>query len=173
MTRKRPAKWIRDMLPKQCCNCGSTNDLTYHHIVPVIYGGTENPRNYAVVCGMCHDKIHYGEKGGIDHSSAVKKGIEAAKHRGVQFGKRPADSEKIMQTIAEHSSLFVDDGAWTESEIMAEVGIKPTVYYKCKRNLLADLEGKIWPHAFAKPHKIRERPLYEWYINKLRSSSDI
>lgn len=48
-------------LGKACVNCGSTEMIEYHHIVPICVGGTNNVSNIAPVCNRCHKAIH-GEK---------------------------------------------------------------------------------------------------------------
>jgi Recombinase/HNH endonuclease len=47
-------------LPKECANCGSTNDLQIHHIVPLSVGGNNVLTNLVRLCGECHDKAHGG-----------------------------------------------------------------------------------------------------------------
>lgn len=173
MGRKTAPRWVREALPKRCCNCGRTDDLHYHHIVPVTYGGTNALSNWAVFCGICHDKIHYGDHGEIDHGAAVRNGIKNAQANGVRVGRNAADGEAIMRAIAEHSSMFIDDDAWTEPEIRQSLSISDTCYHKYKRKLLADMENSIWAHGFQKPRRIRQMPLYEWYIKQLRETGDI
>jgi len=38
----------------QCCNCGSTEELEYHHIVPVSLDGKNINSNMACLCYPCH-----------------------------------------------------------------------------------------------------------------------
>ena len=44
-----------------CVNCGSTESLTFHHIVPLAQGGTNRLSNIAVLCYACHKAVH-GER---------------------------------------------------------------------------------------------------------------
>src|SRR5260370_37478531 len=37
-----------------CVNCGTTNNLTIDHIVPVSYGGTSELSNLQLICSRCH-----------------------------------------------------------------------------------------------------------------------
>lgn len=166
--REKVARWLREMLPKKCCNCGSTKDLNYHHIVPVIFGGNEVPSNVAVLCGKCHDTVHYGESGTISHTEAVKIGIERARKRGVKFGRKPADGEIIMRTIAENSTQFNADSLMTEHEIMGMLKIKEVCYSKYKRKLFEAMTADIWPYSWEKPVQVRNRPLYDSFIRKMR-----
>ena len=48
-----------------CANCGSTDCLQIHHIVPLAVGGTNNPRNLTLLCAECHSKAHAEHGGGM------------------------------------------------------------------------------------------------------------
>ena len=171
--RSTVAKWIREMLPKKCMNCGATHDLQYHHIVPVICGGNEIPSNVAVLCSDCHSKVHYGKGGVINHGDAVKKGQQRAKANGVRLGRKPIDAERVMRTIAENSTQFNDiyDPDYepkTEQEIMDMIGIKNVQYAKYKRMLLSAMKEDVWSYDWAKPVQVRNVPLYDHCVKKLR-----
>ena len=169
MKRQIVAKWIRDMLPRKCMNCGATASLTYHHIVPVSRGGNDVPSNIAVLCPYCHANVHYekGSEQGIGHGDLVRAGQMKAKARGVRLGKPPAYGEHIMQMIAAHSTNFAE-GDWTEKEIMQACNVRSTAYYKYKRLLLDDMDAPTWAHRFPKPTLIRNTPLYEHVIIEAR-----
>lgn len=166
--REIPAKWIREMLPKKCINCGSTKGIVYHHIVPVEYGGNEVPSNIAVLCSVCHGKVHYGKSGVIDHGELVKSGQMRAKAMGVTIGRKPADGEKIMRAIAEQSTQFNVYSLTTETEIMEQLGIKNVCYHKYKRRLLDLMQDDVWPYSWEKPVQVRDLPLYDRVIRKIR-----
>ena len=51
-------KQFDETLPTNCQNCGGTNDLEIHHIVPLISGGNNVIGNLARLCGSCHGRIH-------------------------------------------------------------------------------------------------------------------
>lgn len=77
-----------EQLPNECCNCGSSNDLHIHHVVPLSVGGTNKLSNLAVICGICHLKAH----GMKDHSSMTELSSKAklkAKEEGKWFGRIP------------------------------------------------------------------------------------
>lgn len=42
----------------RCVNCGSTEDLEVHHIVPISKSGTNEISNLVTVCSDCHYHIH-------------------------------------------------------------------------------------------------------------------
>jgi len=43
---------------RECESCGTVNDLTVHHILPLSQGGTHDPANLAVLCRRCHARLH-------------------------------------------------------------------------------------------------------------------
>lgn len=43
-----------------CSNCGSQEGIEYHHIVPLILGGTNRYSNIIALCHSCHMAAHYG-----------------------------------------------------------------------------------------------------------------
>ena len=53
---------LRKRLPKMrgctCVNCGSTDSIEYHHIVPLSRGGTNNLLNIVPLCINCHGLAH-------------------------------------------------------------------------------------------------------------------
>ena len=61
---------LKKELGERCCNCWSTEHIEYHHIVPVVYGGTKKLSNIAPLCVSCHYKAH---------SKTNSEGIENAK----------------------------------------------------------------------------------------------
>ena len=60
-TRKRS---FRDNMVQQldsvCFNCGSTEQIEYHHIVPLHLGGSNRLTNIVPLCYRCHKAAHNG-----------------------------------------------------------------------------------------------------------------
>ena len=88
----------------KCANCSAIKDLEYHHIVPLIFGGNDINTNIVCLCNKCHRLIHYDSNGKINHSEAIKKGIQQAREKGVITG-RP----KTTIDGKEYSKAFVSD----------------------------------------------------------------
>ncbi len=166
MSRTIP-QWIKDKKYHFCAACGSDTDLQYHHLVPAALGGKNVPENIIVLCGVCHQKWHM-QNGRDHHNYLVKQGIAEAKKRGVKVGKPPADYEKVMRLIAEKSTQFNADSLTTEHEIMEMGGVKYVCYAKCKRMLFDGMRAEVWPYEWAKPVQVRNRPLYDRVIRKIR-----
>lgn len=41
-----------------CENCGSVNEMEYHHVIPLIFEGTNEITNIKRFCRSCHQKLH-------------------------------------------------------------------------------------------------------------------
>lgn len=53
--KKKQRKWVRGVLRfKKCLYCGSKENLTIDHRVPIILGGTYNLENLQCLCGSCN-----------------------------------------------------------------------------------------------------------------------
>jgi len=79
----------------KCFECGSTDDLYDHHVVPQSLGGTKT----IVLCGGCHGKVH--QRGGIGSKALTKAALAVMKSKGlrtgtVAFGCRVADDGKTL-----------------------------------------------------------------------------
>lgn len=42
---------------RRCANCGSTERIEFHHMIPVFLGGTAEPENMICLCESCHDAV--------------------------------------------------------------------------------------------------------------------
>ena len=179
MKRQTVSKKIRDVLPKTCCNCGATENLVYHHIVPVSVGGKDIASNIAVVCPDCHGLIHrYDEIAKYGRGDLIKEGIAKAKAKGYKNGRKPADYENVMRLIAEHSTQFNDVNnpnykPYTEHEIMEMGNVKEVCYNKCKRMLIEAMQADEWIYSWDKPTIHNNRPLYDRVIRKMRSEVNL
>ena len=58
-----------------CVNCGSTENVEYHHIVPLLLGGTNNFANIVPLCHRCHKAAHGSHHMShyVDHSNSGRK----------------------------------------------------------------------------------------------------
>lgn len=63
-----------------CFECGSNGPLHNHHVVPRKLGGTKT----VPLCEECHGKIHNLDF--TNHGILTKKGLDAARARGVKLG---------------------------------------------------------------------------------------
>jgi hypothetical protein len=138
-------------------------------------GGIDAPSNIAVLCSVCHGRVHYGKDGAIDHSALVRSGIARRKAEGKHIGRNCAEYETVMRAIAEYSTQFhyadileIDRFTMTENEIMEKVGVKSVCYHKCKRMLLDAMQAETWPYDWPKPVQVRDHPIYPSVIKRYR-----
>lgn len=69
-------KELKRRLRKTCANCGCDSKerlIEYHHIVPLIHGGTNKLSNIVPLCEDCHIKAHGSKK-----VRKTQKGIKGA-----------------------------------------------------------------------------------------------
>lgn len=85
--RKKLTEADKKQIGIQCCNCGSTQELEYHHVVPFSLGGRDINSNIVCLCYPCHQKIHYGESKHGLHSTVIKMGLDVAKKKGKKLGR--------------------------------------------------------------------------------------
>lgn len=65
---------MKEQLGETCVNCFSDKDIEYHHIVPLVNGGTNNLSNIVPLCKECHYKAHDRQyKHGCPSSGRPKK----------------------------------------------------------------------------------------------------
>jgi len=60
--RKSLRQW-RDS--KKCAECGTTENLTNHHLIPKYVGGKDIKSNLIILCRKCHNKVHETQKGSV------------------------------------------------------------------------------------------------------------
>lgn len=56
-------KYMRDVKEHAgnvCVNCGTSENIEYHHIVPLLLGGQERLSNVVALCHKCHLAAHHG-----------------------------------------------------------------------------------------------------------------
>lgn len=51
---------LEEMHGVKCLNCGTTEHIEWHHIVPLACGGTNNKENIIPLCHCCHMAVHHG-----------------------------------------------------------------------------------------------------------------
>lgn len=57
---RRYIKDVREKAGNVCANCGATENIEYHHIVPLFVGGKEIDSNIVPLCHRCHKAAHHG-----------------------------------------------------------------------------------------------------------------
>jgi hypothetical protein len=87
--------WIHDKIicKGMCFECGSTNGIHYHHIIPQSLGGNKT----IPLCNVCHSKVH--DRKFTNFSELVKKGIEDRKKQGFSHGRPKGTTEPKSKII--------------------------------------------------------------------------
>ncbi len=65
----RRRKLVRAALPQVCVRCGATESLTLDHIIPRVYGGTNEQSNFQLLCLLCN---HLKSKSEVRHWNPKK-----------------------------------------------------------------------------------------------------
>ena len=88
---KRTDRWAEDKLIQKdiCFECGSNNQIEYHHIVPFVKGGTKT----IPLCVICHSNVH--DKDFVKLRELTRIGKEMARASGVVFGRKVGSGESI------------------------------------------------------------------------------
>ena len=99
----RTERWTEDKLIQKdiCFECGSDNEIEYHHVVPFIKGGKQT----IPLCILCHSKVHSIDFVKVRELNKI--GIQRAKERGVVFGRREGVKEPIEKWLAKEKTQSV------------------------------------------------------------------
>lgn len=127
--RKKLTEADKKQIGIQCCNCGSTQELEYHHVVPFSLGGRDINSNIVCLCYPCHQKIHYGESKHGLHSTVIKMGLDVAKKKGKKLG-RPATGVP-KEFIKEYNKFQSGEyGSISVVQFSKLQGIAVSIFYK-------------------------------------------
>mgnify|MGYP003435084115 FL=1 len=98
-----------------CFECGTTNDVQQHHVIPRSLGGTKT----IPLCLHCHRLAHgITKKPKNSHSSLVRLGLDKRRQSGKTLG-RPNGSSKSDQDILKQYPAIV-------KQLKAERSIRET-----------------------------------------------
>lgn len=129
----------KDIVGRVCANCGETEDIEYHHIVPLALGGNDVLSNICPLCYKCHCKVHYNGEVGISHSTITKAGVERARAAGKQIGLprgTKLETQKSFiakEIILQRSKDFL--GNCTDDECIRLAKVSRNTFYKYKREI--------------------------------------
>lgn len=110
-----------------CINCHKYCgvDIIFHHVVPLVSGGTNNLTNIVPVCQDCDSLIHNINR--TNWKELQRAGIEKAKAAGKYTGRKPMDLDK------EQFVIMVQDyrnGKRTATSIFTELKISKNTFYR-------------------------------------------
>lgn len=115
--RIKPNEQLKFQIGTQCCNCGATEALEYHHIVPLAIGGKDTVSNMCCLCFLCHELIHNNGKQriGKSRSELIKAGI--AKSEKTQ-GRKKGTLDKMTNELKEDIETYLKDKNVTQNDLM-------------------------------------------------------
>lgn len=87
MERKQLTKAQKRKIGPRCINCGTEEEIEYHHVVPLLLGGNDILENIVPLCHRCHKTAHCGQ-----HISQYVKAANAGRKPKVSI----EDSKEIF-----------------------------------------------------------------------------
>ena len=124
--------WKDDQLiPKDVCfDCGSYNQINYHHVVPESKGG----KRTIPLCIECHGKVH--GRNFVNHKELQRIGIERAKREGRYNGRKVGTVEDDLKFLSKDKNMMIinllTDGL-SYGKIIKLTSVSPTTIIKVKR----------------------------------------
>jgi hypothetical protein len=112
-----------------CFECGSDQDIHYHHVVPETKGGTMT----LPLCIVCHGKVH--NRDFLKIKELQKVGIEKAKKLGKYKGSTKNSSEKWIQKPKNSEVVKYLKEGYQAKEISKIVGVHVNTITKIKKYL--------------------------------------
>lgn len=145
-TRRNLTQEEKLIIGEKCCNCGNTNDLEYHHIIPLSLGGNNNLSNYCCLCYKCHSLLHFSKERGINHSKLTKIGLEKAKKSGKKLGLKKGTKLTTQKSIVTKEKILTYSknfhGTLNDTDCIKLLGVARNTFYKYKRELVKELKAK-------------------------------
>jgi hypothetical protein len=119
------------VLKDECFECGSSENIHYHHIVPSTMGGTKT----IPLCIVCHGKVH--NRDFTRHKVLQRIGIERAKENGVFMGRAIGSHETPEQFLnkpkIKRAVELLNEGKLNLRKISEEVGVHFNTITKVKK----------------------------------------
>jgi hypothetical protein len=156
-------KWTEDklILKDVCFECGITKEtgkIHYHHVVPIVKGGTRA----LPLCDECHTKVHgthmlkMQKLAAISRSETIRKRKEQGLHSGM--GKPKGSVESKEKFLTKPKTLMVIEllnQHKTYTDITNETGISPTTISKIIRAAEYVKPSNIPPKKYRKRTKLQ------------------
>lgn len=113
-----------------CFECGSTEDIEHHHVVPKSLGGTKT----VPLCIKCHSLVH--QKNFTKFRELAKKGIEKRIAEGRGWGRTKGSKESTEKFLRKEKNQQIKEmleAGYTYFEIKAEIGCSQSTISKVKK----------------------------------------
>jgi hypothetical protein len=137
------------MNTKICFECGSSEHIHQHHIIPKSLGGTKT----IPLCIVCHGKVH--QKDFVKFNNLAKEGIKRYVENGGKLGRKDGaiedPNEWFNKPKVKPVIKLLKDPKLTIREIASLAGISTKLVMKAKRYMVknniieVNASGKIIP----------------------------
>ena len=115
---------LKETLGTNCANCGSNKHIHYHHIIPLINGGTNNLGNIVPLCEDCH---------GLAHERSSYKLLRAGKERAkTKKGYKEGRPKKYSEQELKEAMKLKSEG-FSYNQITKETGISKSTLIRYNR----------------------------------------
>lgn len=130
-----------------CCNCQKefNDEIIFHHVIPLSYGGHDVITNIVPLCSDCHDKIHTitDKQGRVSHSALVKAGIERRRAEGKHIGGKVGATLNIKKKLPAKKIIYKNSisflGNLNNEECRKLANIARNTFYKYKKEMEEEL----------------------------------
>jgi hypothetical protein len=151
-----------------CFECGSTDNIEHHHVVPKVLGGTKT----VPLCIKCHSLVH--QKDFTKFRKLAKKGIEKARARGVKFGRTKGSKESTEKFLSKEKNQQVKqmlEEGYTWVEIKEETGCSNGTISKVSKLANIDTTNKVRPKDLEKAI-LRKQKRVKKSLEELQANMD-
>lgn len=92
-----------------CLRCGTSKDLTVHHVVHRSQGGKNNLENLQTLCGPCHQYVHHELKlpSGVPFTSEQDAFDRLRRERSKKHGKKPHNYQYGKDLATNFAAPFI------------------------------------------------------------------
>lgn len=108
----------------KCINCGATENLELHHVVPLALGGNDIESNKVYLCIKCHNLIHNRD---LSMSRLAAESINFKKAKAEGRVGRP--KYKKTQTFIDNEIKW-KNGEITATEAIKRIGCSRATFYR-------------------------------------------
>lgn len=133
-------KQLPERCGTECVNCGDSENIEYHHAVPLEVGGTNNFKNIIPLCRTCHMKIH------MQHFAKAKRNEKLKK----VSGRKRVHADNYKELLMDFLTCKI-----SKSECKERLGVN------------GNFVDTVWFEEFKKENKIKR---YRNNIDLLNSS---
>lgn len=143
-------KYIKEQCGEICVNCGSDNNIEYHHIIPLINGGTNKISNIVALCQQCHY---------IAHQKSKPKEYKGGRPKAIEF----KDAEPIL-----HRYFNLEIGSKETKELLGlsnknkSTWYRLTSEYKQKYNISYKFRNNIDIQSFHNERSCKYNSFYKY-----------